>query len=318
MHHMTPETLQDLWTAVWDQGEVGILDRVLAPDYVRVNSVSRTRTTAETLKAEITEIRTGFPDLRTTIDSIVMDDDHVAVFWTSVGTHTQTFLGVPPTGATVRTSGSNFMTLRGDQLASEQVTWDGSELLASLGVRSLRDAGPARDGRASVVAPLRGEPDPELMKGFNRQFVTGVTVVTTTDATGAPRGLAVNAYASISLEPPLVLVCVQKTSSTYPALFSASHLGINILAASQTDVVASFARSGHDKFAGLAWHDGPDGSPLIDGSSAALEAEIRERYQAQTHTVFVCRVHHAEVSGDDPMIYRAGKFYRGSQLSPLA
>lgn len=317
MHHITPETLKDLWAAVWDRGEVDVLDRVLAPDYVRINSVSRAETTAEMLKAEIIEIRKGFPDLRTTIDSIVMDDQHVAVFWTSLGTHTETFLGVPPTGATVRTSGSNFMTLSGDQLTAEQVTWDGSELLASLGVRSLRDAAPVPAEQESVVA-LRGEPDPELMKGFNRQFVTGVTVVTTTDATGAPRGLAVNAYASISLEPPLVLVCVQKTSSTYPALFSASHLGINILAASQTDVVGSFARSGHDKFAGLAWHTGPDGSPLIDGSSAALEAEIRERYQAQTHTVFVCRVHHAEVSGDDPMIYRAGKLYHGSNLTPLA
>ena len=70
-----------------------------------------------------------------------------------------------------------------------------------------------------VIDNLSGTLSADALKGFNRQFITGVTVVTTMDADRVPRGLAVNSYASISLEPPLVLVCVQKTSSTYPALF---------------------------------------------------------------------------------------------------
>jgi flavin reductase (DIM6/NTAB) family NADH-FMN oxidoreductase RutF len=110
---------------------------------------------------------------------------------------------------------------------------------------------------------------------------------------------------------------VQKTSSTYATLFASTHLGINILSADQLDTVGRFSRSGADKFDGLAWHAGPAGSPLIDNSAAALEAEIRERFQAKTHTIFVCRVRHAEIGDDDPMIYRAGKFFHSADLRSL-
>src|SRR5699024_12768370 len=67
-------------------------------------------------------------------------------------------------------------------------------------------------------------------------------------------------------------------------LFKADHLGINILSTGQRDTVGTFASKAADKFADLEWHAGPAGSPLIDGSSAALEAEIKERFQAKTHT----------------------------------
>ena len=79
-------------------------------------------------------------------------------------------------------------------------------------------------------------------------FITCVTVVTTLDD-DTPRGLAVNSYASVSLEPPLVMVCIQKTSSTYPALFAATHLGINILGTEQRETIATFASKAPDKFA---------------------------------------------------------------------
>lgn len=160
------------------------------------------------------------------------------------------------------------------------------------------------------------EPTADLMKGVNRAFVTGVTVVTTMDG-DRPRGLAVNAYCSISLDPPLVLVCVQRTSSTYPALFSSGYLGINILSHEQSDVAQTFASKATDKFDQIDWHAGPHGSPLVPGSSAMLEAEIRERFQAPTHTVFICRIRHAEVGDASPMVYSAGKFYDGAQLTPL-
>ncbi|WP_125612427.1 flavin reductase family protein [Specibacter cremeus] len=168
----------------------------------------------------------------------------------------------------------------------------------------------------AISAPLLNEPDPDLMKGFNRQFVTGVTVVTTKDGDRA-RGLAVNAYASISLDPPLIMVCIQRTSSTYPALHAATHLGVNILANDQRDVVSVFASKAEDKFATIDWHEGPHGSPLINGSAAMLEAEIRERFQAKTHTVFICRVRHADVNDKSPMVYKAGRFFDGADLTEL-
>jgi flavin reductase (DIM6/NTAB) family NADH-FMN oxidoreductase RutF len=160
------------------------------------------------------------------------------------------------------------------------------------------------------------EPETDLIKQVHRRFVTGVTVVTTR-VDGAPKGLAVNAFSSISLEPPLILVCVQQTSSTYAHLFSASHLAVNILSARQGDVASIFATKKTDKFAEIDWRPGPYGSPLINGSSAVMEAEICERLQASTHTIFIGRVRHAEVTDLDPMIYSAGAFYHGGSLEAL-
>lgn len=169
----------------------------------------------------------------------------------------------------------------------------------------------------SISSPMLNEPDPELMKGFNRQFVTGVTVVTTMDGDRA-RGLAVNAYSSISLDPPLIMVCIQRTSSTWPALFTATHLGVNILSRTQRGIVSVFASKDPDKFARIDWYPGPHGSPLIPGSAAMLEAEIRERFQAKTHTIFICRVRHAEVNDVAPMVYKGGRFFDSSDLTELS
>jgi flavin reductase (DIM6/NTAB) family NADH-FMN oxidoreductase RutF len=157
---------------------------------------------------------------------------------------------------------------------------------------------------------------PELIKQVNRRFVTGVTVVTTMDG-DVPRGLAVNAFASVSLEPPTVMVCVQRTSSTHDCLFRAGHLAVNILSTDQLDVVQRFATKTPDKFAGLDWHPGPFGSPLLDRSSAQMEVQIRERLQASTHTVFICRVVEAHVTDRSPMVYSSGQFFDSGGLTPL-
>jgi flavin reductase (DIM6/NTAB) family NADH-FMN oxidoreductase RutF len=159
--------------------------------------------------------------------------------------------------------------------------------------------------------------DADLMKKVNRQFVTGVTVVTTMDRE-KPRGLAVNAFSSISLDPPMVMVCVQRTSSTYESLFRASHLAINILSTEQLDVVNRFASKSPDKFADVAWTPGAFGSPLLAKSSAQMEVEIRERLQASTHTIFICRVVDAAATDLHPMVYGAGRFFDGGALAPLA
>jgi len=159
--------------------------------------------------------------------------------------------------------------------------------------------------------------DIDMMKQVNRRFITGVTVVTAMDG-DTPRGLAVNAFSSISLDPPTVMVCVQRTSSTHDCLFRASHLAINILSIEQLDVINRFASKLDDKFAGVDWRSGPNGSPLINSSSAQMEAQIRERLQASTHTVFICRVVDAAVTDLHPMVYSAGKFFDGGDLTALS
>ena len=314
MQQTFDSVVASVWAAAWDRGEVEALGTLVSADYLRISKGSGKTLNLEQLQSEILDIREAFPDLVTTVDAVVVDGASAAIFWTSTGTHSAPFMGVPATGRQVQTRGSNFVTVEGGLIKQETVTWDSSELLSSLGIRHLGDALGEADG--VVVDSLSGEPDLELMKGFNRQFVTGVTVVTTKE-NGVPKGLAVNAYASVSLEPPLVMVCIQKTSSTYPALFASSHLGINILSNEQKPTVSTFASKSADKFAEIDWHAGPHGSPLIDGSSAALEAEIRERFQAKTHTVFICRVRHAEDSETAPMVYQAGRFFDSEGLSQL-
>jgi flavin reductase (DIM6/NTAB) family NADH-FMN oxidoreductase RutF len=168
----------------------------------------------------------------------------------------------------------------------------------------------------TTAQALASDVDPALVRAFNKQFVTGVTVVTTDDD-GEPRGLCVNAYASISYDPPVVMVCVQRSSSTHPSLFRATHLGINIMANDQKDIVGIFAGKSDNKFAQVEWSPAPHGSPLIAGAAASLEAEIRERFQAKTHTVFIGRVRHVTVADKEPLVYRAARFFDGGALTEL-
>ena len=304
--------IREAWHEAWDKGNVDALDGLLTADFERVTHGSDMPLSAAEYKEQIVATRRAFPDLTTSIDDIVEDGDQLAIFWTSRGTHREELLGIPTTNREVTTCGSNLCTIVDGRLRRETVTWDTRHLLTALGISTVRH----ESMPDPVVSSPVGEPDPELLKGFNRQFVTGVTVVSTMDGERA-RGLAVNAYCSISLDPPLVMVCIQRTSSTWPALFRATHLGVNVLGHDQRDVVAVFSSKDPDKFARIGWRPGPHGSPLIAGSAAMLEAEIQERFQAKTHTIFVCRVRHAEVDETEPMVYKAGRFFDGGNLTEL-
>src|SRR5699024_9321819 len=145
------------------------------------------------------------------------------------------------------------------------------------------------------------------LKDFKNQFVTGGTVITAHENEEKPRGLAANAYCSVALQRPRILACVEKTSSTYPSSFRPDVIGINILSTEQRETLSVFASKAQDKFANVDWHKGPNGTPLLDGSSAAIEVEIKERFQALTHTIFIGRVRHAEAVDNHPILYKAGE-----------
>lgn len=149
--------------------------------------------------------------------------------------------------------------------------------------------------------------DTELVRNVHRMFVTGVTVVTAGD-NGVPRGLAVNAFSSISLEPPLVLVCVQKTSNTYLPLFRSQYLAVSILSADQLEIAKRFASKEPNKFESVPWHWGGHGAPIIGGSCAYIEVEITERLEASTHTAFVGLVVDANHFDRVPLVYYGGQF----------
>lgn len=149
----------------------------------------------------------------------------------------------------------------------------------------------------------------EQVKAFHHAFFTGVTAVTTI-GDGQPRGLVVNAFSSLTLDPPTILVCVQKTSSSHDFLFSRDAFAVSILAADQAGIAARLATKAPDKFDGIPWEPGPYGSPVVLDASAWLEAETTDRIQASTHTVLIARVVAVGNSGRPPLIYGAGRFHR--------
>ena len=164
-----------------------------------------------------------------------------------------------------------------------------------------------------AVAPTHDE-----IMGFHRKFITGVTIVTASDADGRPRGLALNAFSSVTVSPALVLVCVNKTSSTHDVLFSSQTFAVNLLANDQLHVAKRFASKSDDKFSGLGWHTSEYGSPIIDGTCAHLEAEISMRVRTSTHTVFFGRVLTAQSIETPPLIYFGARFFDSEDLTELS
>jgi flavin reductase (DIM6/NTAB) family NADH-FMN oxidoreductase RutF len=153
------------------------------------------------------------------------------------------------------------------------------------------------------------------VRGVHRQYPTGVTVVTAA-VDGKPYGLAVNAFSSISLEPPLVLVCVNESSNSYPVVFDSDYVGVNILAADQAPIAGAFAKSGGDKFAGLDWRPSEHGVPVLEGVCGHFELEVKYKIPAFTHTIFIGQVVEAAAADKAPLVYQGGKFFDGARLEP--
>jgi flavin reductase (DIM6/NTAB) family NADH-FMN oxidoreductase RutF len=162
-----------------------------------------------------------------------------------------------------------------------------------------------RDDRPAPSAPA------EQFRAAFRRFPAGVAVVTA--VAGADRaGFTATSITSVSLDPPLVSFCVGRHTSSWPTFDAARHFGVTILAADQEPVARRFAASGVDRFAGISWHSGRDGVPLLGGALAWLTCQIEHRFPAGDHTLVLGRVL-AAVSGRDgrPLIYHAGRYLGG-------
>lgn len=156
--------------------------------------------------------------------------------------------------------------------------------------------------------------DIETLKAVHRSFPTGVTIVTTTQEDNAPRGITVNAFSSVSLTPPLILVCAGRASTTHPHFYRSRRFGVSILARDQTRIAVRFAQKQTDKFTDIAWHWGEHGCPLIDGACAHLEAHVEEQAQTDTHSILIGRVLSAAAWPRAPLVYFAGEFFDGNWL----
>lgn len=133
-------------------------------------------------------------------------------------------------------------------------------------------------------------------------FASGVTVVTT-EHDGTPYGMTVASFASVSLHPPLVLICVEKAVKTHDAIRNAGRFGVSILAQAQADVSGKFASKAEDKFAGINTRRGEHGFPLIDGAICTLECRVHSELPGGDHTIFVGEVLDSSTSDGPPLVY---------------
>lgn len=141
-------------------------------------------------------------------------------------------------------------------------------------------------------------------------FATGVTIVTARTAAGELLGLTANSFNSVSLQPPLVLWSLGRSSLSLDAFSAGSHYAINVLSASQQALAMQFAAVQGDRFAGVRWRPGVAGAPLIEGAVAHFECFNKSRYAEGDHVIFVGQVEHcAHVPGATPLLFHGGRFY---------
>jgi flavin reductase (DIM6/NTAB) family NADH-FMN oxidoreductase RutF len=140
-------------------------------------------------------------------------------------------------------------------------------------------------------------------------FASGVTVVTTFHDERA-YGTTASAVTSLSLEPPMLLVCMNKQSETGRAVAASGHFAVNILGAGHAELADRFAQKGGDKFAGVPTSAGQWGAPLFDEAVATLECRVTEQTAVATHYVLFAEVVSAAARGGEPLAYFKGRFGR--------
>ncbi|SFL39497.1 flavin reductase family protein [Geodermatophilus ruber] len=150
--------------------------------------------------------------------------------------------------------------------------------------------------------------DPRLLRRAMGQFATGVTVITTVTEGSAPAGCTVNAFTSLSLDPPLVLVCIGRGRAMHPLLTEGPGYAVNVLAADQEPLAGTFARPGPDRFAGVAVRSGRHGVPLLEGAIAHIECDRYGVLDGGDHAIVVGRVRDLHVGDGEPLLYSQGAF----------
>jgi 3-hydroxy-9,10-secoandrosta-1,3,5(10)-triene-9,17-dione monooxygenase reductase component len=141
-------------------------------------------------------------------------------------------------------------------------------------------------------------------------FATGVTVLTSKDKDGKGSGITANAFTSVSLDPPLVLICIDKNAQCYGCFEESKVFVVNILAQNQEEISRRFATKGIDKFEGVSWHAGLSGVPLIDGAVGYIECKVVQGYEGGDHTIYLGEVLNVVALRDDPLLFFKGKYYK--------
>lgn len=157
--------------------------------------------------------------------------------------------------------------------------------------------------------------DSRLFRKALGTFATGVTVITTRTSAGIDAGLTANSFNSVSLDPPLVLWSLAKSSASLQAFQDSDHFAVHVLAADQQPLSDLFAMRGADKFEGMTLGRGAAGLPLLSGSLAVFQCRTAHRYEGGDHIIFVGEVLEYTQAEGEPLLYWAGRY---AALAPTA
>jgi flavin reductase ActVB len=144
---------------------------------------------------------------------------------------------------------------------------------------------------------------PIALRTVMARLPTGVSVVSTEHLGGGACGLTVNALASVSLAPPLILVCIDRSTLTYPCLVESGFFAASFLAAGQGGLAVRFAERRDDKFDGVPHRTGVTGAPILEGSVGHVECEVESEIIGGDHSIFLSRVVAAESDGGAPLVF---------------
>jgi len=156
---------------------------------------------------------------------------------------------------------------------------------------------------------MTGKSNPQLeFRNALGSFATGVTIATTKDSEGNPVGVTASSFNSVSLDPPLVLWSLAKSSHSRAAFCESGHFAVHVLAASQEELSNKFARSGADKFDSVDWREGELGSPVFDQHAALFQCKIRHQYEGGDHIILVGEVVDFEAREEAPLLFHGGSY----------
>jgi flavin reductase (DIM6/NTAB) family NADH-FMN oxidoreductase RutF len=169
---------------------------------------------------------------------------------------------------------------------------------------------PGKPDPANELASDHSPIDPRDFRNALGTFATGVTIITAIAPDGRPYGLTCNSFASVSLNPPLVLWSLGLYSSSLGAFQSASHFAVNILGATQQELANKFAKSSDDKFIGVAWTPGLGKAPLLADCVANFQCRAANRYYGGDHVIFLGAVEAYAYNRNEPLLFARGGYGR--------
>ena len=155
---------------------------------------------------------------------------------------------------------------------------------------------------------MSSQPEPDRFRRACALWATGISVVTLSDAAGVLHGMTVNSFTSVSLDPPLVLVCIDQRATILPHLTVTQPIAINVLAEGQTEVSSRFARKVEDRFENLDWHAGHNGSPILAGSLAVFQCSVLQSLAAGDYQIVIAQVQSVDFSEGRPLLYFASGY----------